>query len=126
VPDRILVVDDEETICDILTAMLRSEGYECETAGSGVEALALLRSGARFDLISSDILMAEMDGPALLGHVKAEFPDIPLVFVCPITDPKVIDWCLQEGALDYQTTLCEREEYVGKIRMALARHRSAI
>ncbi len=122
-PDRILVADDEEIMSGILASMLRAAGYECETVGSGVEALALLRSGARFDLISSDVMMAEMDGLALLEQIKVEFPDLPLVFVCPINDPGLIRLTREKGALDYLTLPCSREEYLAMIRKALDTHR---
>ena len=57
--DRILVVDDEETIREIVSSMLTTAGYKCRQAGSGMEALALLESGEEFELMLSDLMMAE-------------------------------------------------------------------
>ena len=122
--ERILVVDDEEVFSEILTTMLRKAGYECQTAASGMEALALLRSGEQFDLISSDIAMAEMDGPALLEHVKAEFPAVPLVFASSIADPEFIQMSRNMGASDYLVLPCDAASYVAMIRKALDRHRN--
>ncbi len=51
VRERILVVDDEEPIREIIVAMLATENYQCQQAGSGNEALAILDSGEKFDLI---------------------------------------------------------------------------
>ena len=64
--DRILVVDDEETIREIVSSMLTTAGYKCRQAGSGMEALALLESGEEFELMLSDLMMANLDGIGLL------------------------------------------------------------
>ncbi len=61
-PDRILVVDDEEAIREIVSSMLTSAGYSCKQARSGMEALAVLNSGEAFELLLSDLMMAELDG----------------------------------------------------------------
>lgn len=60
---RILVVDDEETLCDTLAFNLEAEGYEVETAYSAEEALT--RDPVRFDLILLDIMMGEISGTQL-------------------------------------------------------------
>ena len=54
VRERILVVDDEEPIREIIVSMLVGQSYQCQQAGSGNEALAILDSGEQFDLIVSD------------------------------------------------------------------------
>ena len=58
--DRILIVDDEEPIREIVASMLTMAGYKCQQASSGVEALAILNSGEEFELMLSD--MAPMIG----------------------------------------------------------------
>ena len=63
--DRILVVDDEETIREIVCSMLGGAHFQTRQAANGVEALAILESGEEFDLVLSDLMMAEMDGIAL-------------------------------------------------------------
>jgi two-component system response regulator ResD len=55
-PDRILVVDDEEPIREIVASMLGTAGYLCKQAGSGTEALAVLTSGEEFELMLSDLM----------------------------------------------------------------------
>ena len=79
--ERILVVDDEETIREIVCSMLTSAKYECRQAGSGMEALALLDSGEEFELMLSDLMMANLDGIGLLERTKERFPDMPVVMV---------------------------------------------
>ena len=60
--DRILVVDDEEPIREIVCSMLNSANFVCSQASSGKEALALLDSGEDYELMLSDLMMAGMDG----------------------------------------------------------------
>jgi DNA-binding NtrC family response regulator len=79
--DRILVVDDEEAIREIVASMLISANYECRQASSGLEALALLNSGEQFELMLSDLMMAELDGIGLLERTKETYPDMPVVMV---------------------------------------------
>src|SRR5207302_10059855 len=64
--DRILVVDDEEPIREIISSMLTAAGYKTRQAATGMEALALLNSSGEFELMLSDLMMAELDGIALL------------------------------------------------------------
>ena len=73
-PDRILVVDDEEPIREIIDSMLSAAGYACKQAGSGMEALAVLTSGEEFELMLSDLMMADLDGIGLLGAHQGTLP----------------------------------------------------
>jgi putative nucleotidyltransferase with HDIG domain len=76
--DRILVVDDEETIREIVSSMLGGAHFQTRQAASGIEALSILESGDEFDLVLSDLMMAEMDGIALLERAKERYPDMPI------------------------------------------------
>ncbi len=73
-PDRILVVDDEEAIREIVASMLTSAGYSCKQAGSGMEALAVLHSNEEFELMLSDLMMADSTA---LGFSNAPKKNIP-------------------------------------------------
>ena len=81
-PARILVVDDETEIAELMRAMLEGAGYEVSTAESGAVALELLDT-ARFDALVSDLRMPDMDGEALHRHVAARHPALAarLLFV---------------------------------------------
>ncbi|HWZ83973.1 MAG TPA: HD domain-containing phosphohydrolase [Terriglobales bacterium] len=121
--DRILVVDDEETIREIVCAMLAGAQFETRRAASGVEAMALLESGEEFDLVLSDMLMAEMDGAALLERAKEKFPDVPVVMVTAVSDIQVALQALRHGAYDYLTKPFEREQLLATVRRALENRR---
>jgi len=121
--DRILVVDDEETIREIVSSMLASAQFQTRQASSGVEALALLDSGEEFDLVLSDLMMAEMDGIALLERSKERFPSMPVVMVTAVHDIQVALQALRNGAYDYLLKPFEREQLLATVRRALETRR---
>jgi CheY-like chemotaxis protein len=71
--EKILIVDDEEAIREIVSTLLETEGYRCTLVGSGNEALARFNADSH-DLILSDIIMPGMDGLKLLQKVHARIP----------------------------------------------------
>ena len=79
---RILVVDDDEMVLMALDELLKPEGYDVQTVGSGKEALKNLEQGA-FDLIMLDVIMPEMDGFELCKKIreKEKYREIPVVFL---------------------------------------------
>src|SRR5271163_4403 len=97
-PDRILIVDDEESIREVVAAMLSAAHFQTRQAGSGLEALALLESGEEFELMLSDLMMAELDGIGLLERTKEKFPDMPVVMVTAVHDISVALAAIRNGA----------------------------
>jgi CheY-like chemotaxis protein len=80
--NTIVVVDDEETICETLKDVLEEEGYDVEIAFDGVEAMELLHAMRTLPrMIILDLLMPRMDGNAVLTTLKADptLADIPVV-----------------------------------------------
>lgn len=121
--ERILVVDDEEAIREIVTSMLVSVNYQCRQASSGLEALAMLNSGEEFELMLSDLMMAEMDGIGLLERTKEKFPDMPVVMVTAVHDISVALAAIRNGAYDYLLKPFEREQLLATVRRALENRR---
>ena len=121
--DRILVVDDEETIREIVASMLGGAHFQTRQAASGIEALSILESGDEFDLVLSDLMMAEMDGIALLERVKERYPDMPIVMVTAVHDIQVALQALRNGAYDYLLKPFEREQLLATVRRALENRR---
>ena len=121
--DRILVVDDEEAIREIVCAILVAAGYICNQAGSGLEALALLDSGEEFELMLSDLMMADLDGIGLLERTKEKFPDMPVVMVTAVHDISVALAAIRNGAYDYLLKPFEREQLLATVRRALENRR---
>jgi CheY-like chemotaxis protein len=77
---QILVVDDEPAVCRAIKMMLEYCGHKVQTAGSGREALALLEQG-RFDLVTTDFSMPEMNGAALAIAIKQRLPNQPVLMI---------------------------------------------
>src|SRR5438445_6959396 len=121
--ERILVVDDEEPIREIVSSMLISANYQCRQAASGLESLALLNSGDEFELMLSDLMMADLDGIGLLERTKENFPDMPVVMVTAGHDMSVALAAIRNGAYDYLLKPFEREQLLATARRALENRR---
>ena len=121
--DRILVVDDEEAIREIVCAILAAGGYAWKQASSGMEALALLNSGEEFELMLSDLMMADLDGIGLLERTKEKFPDMPVVMVTAVHDISVALAAIRNGAHDYLLKPFEREQLLNTVGRALEHRR---
>ncbi|HEV2963043.1 MAG TPA: HD domain-containing phosphohydrolase [Candidatus Angelobacter sp.] len=121
--ERILVVDDEEPIREIISSMLSAAGYKTRLASSGMEALAILKSSGEFDLMLSDLMMAELDGIALLERSKEKYPDMHVIMVTAVHDISVALAAIRNGAYDYLLKPFEREQLLAMVRRALETRR---
>jgi putative nucleotidyltransferase with HDIG domain len=121
--ERILVVDDEEPIREIVSSMLSFANYQCSQAASGREALTLLDSGEDFELMLSDLMMADLDGIGLLERTKERYPDMPVVMVTAVHDISVALAAIRNGAYDYLLKPFEREQLLATVRRALENRR---
>ncbi|RLP74487.1 DNA-binding response regulator [Mycetocola tolaasinivorans] len=117
---RILVVDDEPALTDLLRMALRYEGWEVETAGNGANALATAR---RFnpDLVILDIMLPDLDGLSILARLRARDADLPVLFLTAkdALDDRIAG--LTAGGDDYVTKPFSLEELVARIRGLLRR-----
>jgi two-component system OmpR family response regulator len=117
---KLLVVDDEPNILELLSASLRFAGFEVASAANGVEAMRLARS-FRPDLLVLDVMMPEMDGFDLVRRLRGEGSRTPVVFLTArdATEDKVTGLTL--GGDDYVTKPFSLEEVVARIRAVLRR-----
>jgi diguanylate cyclase (GGDEF)-like protein len=97
---RILVVDDEESIRNILSQILTDAGHEVTAAGSGEEALEIFRK-EHFPLVISDIRLGGMDGIDLLTEVKRLDPDVQVLMITSYASMETAIMALRTGAYDY-------------------------
>jgi two-component system cell cycle sensor histidine kinase/response regulator CckA len=80
--DTILLVEDEEAVRSFAARALRMRGYNVLEASGGEEALEIVRSdNAKIDLIITDVVMPNMDGPTMVRHVKLLKPDLAVIFM---------------------------------------------
>lgn len=93
---RLLVVDDEEVVRDLLTSVLQGEGHEVQTAEDGAKGLASFRS-APFDVVITDILMPAMDGLELIRALRREGVPVRIIATAAVGDMALND-ALQAGA----------------------------
>jgi putative nucleotidyltransferase with HDIG domain len=121
--ERILVVDDEDSIRDVVCSMLNSKGYRCTEASSGIQAMKILAAGAKFELMLTDLMMAEMDGMALLERTKQSFPDMPIIMVTAVHDVSVALPAIRNGAYDYLLKPFAPEQLLATVRRALENRR---
>ena len=78
----VLLVEDEDAVRSFASRALATRGYKVLEAASGVEALELMdRENGEIDLVVSDVVMPEMDGPTLLRHLRQRNPDIRIIFM---------------------------------------------
>jgi putative nucleotidyltransferase with HDIG domain len=124
--ERILVVDDDGSIRDLVTAILSGAGYDCRTLSSGEEALAALQQGQRYELLLSDLAMEGMDGFALLDQVHKIDPNMPVVMVTAVDDLSVALSAIHNGAYDYLLKPFQREQLLASVHRALHTRRLQI
>ncbi len=120
--DRILIVDDEEVICNVLDRRLTREGYFCTTAHNGKEALHYFYKDA-FSLIISDIKMPEMTGIELLQKVKAIDPKMKMIMVTAYPEIDLAVNAMRLGAYDFIIKPADLDLIVMSVKKALESRR---
>lgn len=122
---RILVVDDEAFVCEILVRKLRSLRYTCESCGNGAAALRLLNAQP-YDLMLTDIMMPEMSGVELIKEATKIRPEIAVILVTSVIDIEVAVDALKLGAYDYITKPFSLEAVAVAVGRALEKRRLVI
>jgi len=117
---RILVVDDEESMREILSIMLHREGYRVDAVSDGAQAVDKLREKS-YDLVVSDIKMPRMDGFKLLAHIKERSPQADVIMITAFSSTQEAVEAMKKGAYDYITKPFRNEEIRLIIKNALER-----
>lgn len=112
--DRVLIVDDEAMILDMVAAYVSHIGFEPVTARNGKEVLERLRD-ERFPILVTDIKMPEMDGFELMKKVKAEFPDIHIIAMTGHGASYTFTDVVAAGATDYLNKPFSLDEMMAKL-----------
>jgi two-component system response regulator PilR (NtrC family) len=99
---RILVVDDERSMREMLSILLEREGYEAVEAKNGQEALQLFETSL-FDLVISDINMPGINGIELLSRIKALAPEVPVLMITAFATAEQAVDAIKLGAFHYFT-----------------------
>jgi two-component system OmpR family response regulator len=117
-PPRVLVVDDEESLADLLTLALQYEGWEVRSAGSGSEAVRIAREFAP-DAMLLDLLLPDFDGIEVLRRLRADSCDVPVLFLSARDDVEDRSAGLSAGAQGYLTKPFSLDDVVSRIRALL-------
>ncbi len=119
-PIRVLTVDDEASLTELLSMAMRYEGWEVSTAASGTEAVRVARD-IRPDAIVLDMMLPDFDGLEVMRRIRTEDPDVPVIF---LTARDTVDdriGGLTAGGDDYVTKPFSLEEVIARLRGLLRR-----
>ena len=117
---RILIVDDEEDLCEILQYNLGNEGYDTEVAHSAEEALE--RSPGSFDLLLLDVMMGQISGFRLADMLRKEFNhNVPIIFLTAKDNENDVLTGFSLGADDYIAKPFSVNELIARVKAVLKR-----
>ncbi len=116
---RVLIVEDDEAIADVLRRTLRQEGHEVRSAGDGVAALALAEEFVP-DLVILDLGLPKLDGSEVLRRLRSE-SDVPILVLTARTELDDRVDGLDSGADDYLVKPFERRELLARLRALMRR-----
>jgi DNA-binding NtrC family response regulator len=117
---RVLIADDEINIRRVLEAILRRDGYEVVTAGSGEEALAGM--SREVNTVITDLKMPGLDGMGLLKRLSVDFPDVPVVMITAHGSVESAVEAVKLGAFDYVEKPFDQEQIRQIVAKALRTH----
>ncbi|MFN0061639.1 MAG: HD domain-containing phosphohydrolase [Myxococcaceae bacterium] len=121
-PTRVLLVDDDESVRDVISVLLKEEGYECAVATSAEMALELA-AAAETPLVISDMKMPGHDGFWLLDNFREKYPDTAVIMLTGYGDTEAAVDCLRRGASDYLLKPPRLTDLIRSIERALAKRR---
>jgi len=120
--EKILVVDDEEAIREVVSTLLQAQGYSTTVCPNGRHALQAFGNDT-YDLVLSDIVMPEMDGLKLLAELRMSDPDVPVIMVTAMHDISIALEAIRAGAYDYILKPFEKDQLHLSVRRALEHRR---
>ncbi|MFU8852488.1 response regulator transcription factor [Micromonospora sp. SL1-18] len=124
-PVRVLVVDDEPTLTDLLSMALRYEGWQVTTAGNGTAAISSARQ-FRPDAVVLDVMLPDLDGFQVLRRLREETPTVPVLFLTARDAVEERIAGLTVGGDDYVTKPFSLEEVIARLRALLRRSGFAV
>jgi len=119
-PLRLLVVDDEPTLTELLAMALRYEGWEVRAAGDGLTAVRAAREFSP-DAVVLDVMLPDLNGLEVLRRMRADFPDLPVLFLTAKDAVEDRIAGLTAGGDDYVTKPFSLEEVIARLRGLLRR-----
>jgi two-component system, OmpR family, response regulator len=124
-PIRVLAVDDETSLTELLSMAMRYEGWQVTTAGSGSDAVRAARE-TRPDAIVLDMMLPDFDGLEVMRRIRSEDPDVPVIFLTAKDAVEDRIGGLTAGGDDYVTKPFSLEEVIARLRALLRRSGAAL
>jgi len=124
-PQKILVVDDEEDICEILTFNLQNEEYKVTSALSGEDALKIIKEDPMYNLIILDVMMGGVSGYKVADKIRNDFKlEIPIIFLtAKITENDLLTG-FSVGCDDYITKPFSIKEIIARVKALINRSKT--
>lgn len=124
-PIRAVVVDDEDSLTDLLSMALRYEGWDVKFASDGQRALSVIRE-FKPDVIVLDIMLPDIDGMAVLGRLRGDDNQVPILFLTAKDSLEDRIAGLTAGGDDYVTKPFSLEELVARLRGLIRRSATVV
>ena len=120
--ERILLVEDEESVRTFSARALRATGYEVFEAEGGEEAIEVLEElDYKIDLMISDVVMPEMDGPTLLREIRGRMPDLKVIFVSGYAEESVRRDLADDQSVDFLPKPYSLDQINSRVKEVLGR-----
>ena len=120
ISERILIVEDEDTLCESLQRVFRREGYEADIADSAETAFRLLENNA-FDLILTDVILPGISGIELIARYKEQNPNQKVIIMTAYASLQTAVEALRVGACDFIVKPIMHDELKRMVKKALGR-----
>lgn len=116
----VLLVEDEDAVRVFGARALRNKGYQVLEARGGEEALRILEEQkGKVDLLISDVVMPQMDGPTLIRHVKEKMPDIKVIFISGYTEDRFREQLREGEVVHFLSKPFSLKQLAGKVKEVL-------
>src|SRR5690554_4806997 len=116
---RILIIDDEMSVCEMLTRFLIKNGYEAESTIYGKQGLQLLKENY-YDLILCDYRLKDFDGIEYFKEIKKIRPDVTVIFITGYVNLKIAVELIRDGAYQYLAKPLDPGELLAMVKKALS------
>jgi len=123
-PTKILVIDDDAAVTDLLSLLLKSQGFDVTATNNSADGLNLIRENQP-DMVVLDLMMPEMDGWEVCKTVRT-FSQVPIIILSALNDPSMIASVLDAGADDYLTKPTPSRVLVAHINRLMNRTTGAL
>ena len=118
---KILIIDDDKTLCTVIGEELEQENYSVTCSFSGKEGLAKLKT-ERYGLVLLDYQMPEMDGYEVLQEIRIIYPSLPVIIITATKDIDIIQKFEDKGISDLVMKPFEFEDLLARIQKCLLRN----